>query len=69
MPASFSIEATRQPSIYLLSYNQHHKFATLSTKGKTMDPFEKENYPDWLKEVAEGETLLGFHEWLELYRR
>lgn len=34
-----------------------------------MDPFEKKNYPDWLREVVEGETLLGFHEWLELYRR
>lgn len=30
-----------------------------------MDAFEQEAYPDWKYEVANGDTLRGFHDWLE----
>lgn len=33
-----------------------------------MDKFEQMVYPHWQIEVADGITLLGFHEWIEQNR-
>lgn len=30
-----------------------------------MDEFEQEAYPHWQYEVANGDTFLGFYDWLE----
>lgn len=30
-----------------------------------MDKFEQEAYPFWQYEVANGDTLRGFHDWIE----